>query len=204
MVDHYYTNNMHGPLNPFTYKVRLKSDTYEILSAQGIFSKSELDNASKLLIETTLNTISGTESILDLGCGNGVVGVSLKRQYPNLHLTFIDVNKRALALTKKNIKQFKFKLCETYLSNIFDKIPNSKFDLILTNPPYSAGRDVCIKFISDSFKHLNAGGKLFLVARHNKGGKYLSNIMFDVFDNMEEVDKKSGFRVYASILNPSE
>lgn len=165
-----------------------------MFSANGVFSKDELDNASKLLIEC-FEDVQG--DILDLGCGVGVVGISLLKNNPGLQVTFSDVNQRALKLTKKNLKYHDLK-GDVRQSDAFAKI-SGEFDFILTNPPMAAGRDKCYEIIEDSKKHLRSKGCLGLVARHKKGGKMLKKKMREIFGNVEDVDKSGGFRVYKSV-----
>ena len=100
-------------------------------------------------------------------------------------------------LTKKNLKLNDVK-GKTIQSDGFKKI-NEEFDAVLLNPPQVAGKDVCFMLIEESFTHLNKGGNLQIVARHNKGGKTLSEKMRSVFGNVEETAKGSGYRVYLSL-----
>jgi 16S rRNA G1207 methylase RsmC len=52
--------------------------------------------------------------------------------------------------------------------------------------------------IEKSKDFLKPGGTLQIVARHNKGGKSLSEKMNSVFGNVEDIAKKSGYRIYIS------
>lgn len=76
-----------------------------------------------------------------------------------------------------------------------------KFDVILTNPPQTAGREVCYKIIEEGFNHLNENGTLQLVARHNKGGETLQKKMNEIFGNAEKIGKDHGFTVYMARKN---
>jgi len=115
-------------------------------------------------------------------------------------MTLVDINERAIMLSDKNATQNNAE-CSIIHSDIFsDKSLNEKyFDIILTNPPFSAGKNICEQFISESYKHLNNNGSLQLVAPHNKGGASLKKKMQEIFGNSDEIAKKSGFRVYISI-----
>jgi 16S rRNA (guanine1207-N2)-methyltransferase len=193
---HYYDEKQESEDKRFLVEIKLKSDAFKLWSSSGIFSKNELDAATKLLIE---NAQIG-ENILDLGCGYGVVGIAILRkeekEKKNIKLAFSDVNERAVDLTKENLKQLGLK-GEVIKSDLFSGIPQS-FDTILTNPPYAAGREICFKLIEDSFEHLNKNGTLQLVARHNKGGSTLAKKMEEVFGNVETIAKSGGFHVYLS------
>ena len=108
-----------------------------------------------------------------------------------------DVNERALRLTRMNKKQLGVNVY-VKKSNLFEKL--DMFDCILTNPPYVAGRKTIYALIEQAKDHLNPGGSLQLVARHQKGGKMLEKKMKEVFGNVDVLGKKAGFRVYRSTI----
>jgi 16S rRNA G1207 methylase RsmC len=192
MAEHYFSEKQKSENKRFEVQVRLKNDSFKIMSAPGIFSKDELDTATKLLIE---NAVIG-KKILDLGCGYGVIGLSVLRKNKGVEVYFSDVNERALELTNENLKALNLN-GKVVKSNVFDNL-NEGFDTILSNPPMAAGRKVCFQIIEESFKHLEKDGILQIVARHNKGGRTLSDKMEEVFGNVEATAKSGGFRVYLS------
>ncbi|MCK5139036.1 MAG: extracellular solute-binding protein [Thermodesulfovibrionia bacterium] len=73
-----------------------------------------------------------------------------------------------------------------------------KFNTILVNPPQTAGKEICFQIIDNAKNHLKERGLLQLVARHNKGGSVLEKRMNQVFGNVEQVAKGSGYRIYVS------
>lgn len=192
---HYYSRQQEGEFKPFTFKAKASGLELEFTSAAGVFSKKELDFASRLLIENA--EIKKGASVLDLGCGIGIIGIFLKKLHPSIKLLFSDISMRALELTSINIKTNKID-GQLIDSNIYDNI-YGKFDVIVTNPPIAAGREVCFRMIEGAKDYLNKKGTLQLVARHQKGGRMLSEKMKEVFGNVKELVKKGGFRVYLSI-----
>ena len=114
----------------------------------------------------------------------------------------VEINERAYRLSKENVllNNLKDKI-DVYHGSMFEpfhKFHNKLFDVILLNPPQTAGRDICIKMIDQSYNRIRAEGTLQIVARHNKGGETLSRHMSDVFGNVREIAKNSGYRVYLS------
>ncbi len=76
-----------------------------------------------------------TMKILDLGCGSGAIGLTLKRLFPNSEVTLVDISKEALEVAKENAKRQEIKA--TFIeSNWFEKIPLEQYDIIVSNPPY--------------------------------------------------------------------
>ena len=195
-MTHYFDRQQSGPANEIKIPVRFAARTYEFISASGLFSRDHIDFATKTLIAAA--DLTNAKTVLDLGCGWGAVAVILALSNPDKEFAAVDMNDHAVSITKKNARLHRVKI-NVLQSNIFDRIEDSLFDCILTNPPYVAGREVCFKFITESFEHLNKNGSLQLVARHNKGGKILSQKMEETFGNMEVLDRSGGFRVYKSI-----
>ena len=197
MGEHYFSKTQSSSYEPFLITIRPKGqDPFELYSASGVFSLKHLDKGSEVLIR--YSQISPDSFVLDLGCGYGVVGISVYKKVSPLNIVFVDSSERAVKLTKKNLTLHKIK-AKVKQSNIFSNIDDLSFDVILTNPPYSAGRDVCKQFVTESFAHLNKEGSLQLVCRRQKGGDFFESFMKDIFGNVEVIGQKSGFRVYKSI-----
>lgn len=202
MTSHYYDEKQNSPLQEEEIFVHLFGKKYSFLSASGLFSREHLDIATKLLIEKS--DLAGAKKILDLGSGWGAVIVLIAsrlniegKKSDDYQLYASDINERAVRYTKKNALRNNI-FVEVRKSDILTSWDDEKFDVILTNPPYAAGRNICYSFIEQSFEHLNKNGSLQLVARHQKGGKMLAKKMEDVFGNVESVAISSGFRIYKS------
>jgi len=195
-MTHYYEKEQNSSLREKEINVSLNGQNFLFFSVSALFSKDHLDKATELLIKKA--DLTNAKEVLDLGCGWGPVAIILKLQNPEMNFTATDVSDRAIIYTRKNAKKHGVKI-EVIQSSLFENIDEKTFDTILTNPPYVAGRETCKNFILESFKHLKKGGSLQLVARHNKGGKFLGNYMKDLFGNVEHIAKQSGFRIYKSI-----
>lgn len=74
--------------------------------------------------------------ILDIGTGSGCIAIALAAHFPKAHITAIDINPEALVLAQKNATLNNIKNIEFLQSNLFEKLQNQKFDLIVSNPPY--------------------------------------------------------------------
>ena len=198
-MTHYYDKKQTSPVREEELTVRVAGLSLPFFVASGLFSRAHLDNATKLLIENA--DLRGATSVLDLGCGWGVVACVMKHLFPDLRVTESDINERAVRYTKKNAQKLKTDI-DVVNTNICEDL--ASFDVILTNPPYTAGRDVCYAFIEQSYAHLNDGGSLQLVARHQKGGKMLAKKIEEIFGNVDVIAKGSGFRIYRGIKNGSQ
>ncbi|MGM5481466.1 MAG: class I SAM-dependent methyltransferase [Nanobdellota archaeon] len=193
---HYYEEQQDSELKEEELRFSIRKKSYSMIAASGLFSKKKLDNATRVLIESA--DLSDDEDVLDLGCGWGPVAVVLKDIYPHISMIASDTNRRAIKYTVHNAKRYGVQV-KAVKSHLFEHIEKDYFDVILTNPPYVAGRKICFSFIEESYRHLKKNGRLHLVARHSKGGKVLSKKMESVFGNMKDIAKQGGFRVYVSV-----
>lgn len=73
-------------------------------------------------------------SVLDLCCGSGCIGISLKLYHPHIGLVLSDISKDALAVTQNNLSRYGLK-AEVICSNLFEAFTD-RVHMIVSNPPY--------------------------------------------------------------------
>ena len=194
-MEHYYSEQQKSSLNVKKIRQKIKNVEFEFYTASGIFSKDKIDKGTLILSENML--IGKNYNVLDIGCGSGVLGIVAAKLF-NAKVVMSDINKRAIMLAKKNINlnNIKAEICQ---GSLYEKIKEKDFDVILSNPPQTAGKELCFQLIEQSKSRLKNNGSLQLVARHNKGGSSLSSKMQEVFGNVKFIAKKSGYWVYMSV-----
>ncbi|MBS3114556.1 class I SAM-dependent methyltransferase [Candidatus Woesearchaeota archaeon] len=196
-MEHYYSTQQKSPLKIKKINQKIRKQEFEFYTASGVFSKEKIDKGTLILAENMI--IEKNNKVLDLGCGVGILGIVAAKLF-DANIIMSDINKRAVMLAKMNIKINNIK-AEIYQGSLYEKIKNNDFDVVLSNPPQTAGKEICFKLIEQSNEHLKNNGNLQLVARHNKGGKTLSKKMEEVFGNVRVIAKKSGYWVYVSKKN---
>lgn len=195
MTEHYYSEKQTSRLKIKEIESNLRGNILKFYTGSGVFSIGKVDKGTKLLIEKCI--VQPNWKILDLGCGYGVVGISIAKAFPSTQILMADINERAVKLSRMNVKLNNISNIEVRQSNLYQNI-QEKFDTILTNPPQTAGKKVCFEIIEKAKDHIKKGGLLQLVARHNKGGKELGKKMNEVFGNVKDIAKKAGYRVYVT------
>ena len=194
-MEHYYSEKQKSPSNLRKIKQKINNDDFEFCTASGVFSKDKVDKGTLILAENMI--IGRNYKVLDIGCGIGILGIVAAKLF-DADVVMTDINNRAVMLTRKNIELNNVK-AEIFQCNLYEKIKANNFDLILSNPPQASGKEICFQLIGQSKNYLKKNGSLQLVARHNKGGKMLSNKMQEVFGNVKVIAKKSGYWVYMSL-----
>ena len=190
-MEHYFTNNSHLKSEIRTISYENKGIVFTFFSDLGVFSKDKIDYGSRVLVETIIQQEKKYNNILDVGCGYGFIGIVLGK-LNEASVVFTDVNKRALHLCERNIKENKIK-GEIVLSNAYENITET-YDLIVTNPPIRAGKEVVLNIIRDARKHLKKDGELWFVIRKDQGVKSIIKCVEDIYKT-EVVKKDKGFYI---------
>ena len=144
---------------------------------------------TEILVEEAIkyaNQIKENVEILDMCTGSGCIGVALAKHVKNAKVTLVDISTKALEVAKKNAKENEVKEKVNFIqSDMFENI-KSKFDVIVSNPPYIKtkvineldlqvqnephlaldGGENGLKFyeilINEAPKYLKENGKIFL------------------------------------------
>lgn len=196
-MEHYFNQNPTTDKEISKFDWNIGKDRFYFYSSNSVFSKSGMDFGSMLLVETVIKDneeFSG--SILDLGCGYGPIGIILAKLLNKPSVTMSDVNERALELCLMNAKENKVEdRVKVISSAAFENISES-FDIIVTNPPIRAGKDVVFSFYEGAYEHLNNGGKLYVVIQKKQGAPSTKTKLESLFGNCETADKKSGYFIF--------
>jgi 16S rRNA (guanine1207-N2)-methyltransferase len=194
MVEHYFTERPSSLPKKGLLKCILRGYEFAFLTASGVFSRRRIDAGTRFLIESMILPDEG--SALDIGCGYGPIGITVAKLRPLLQVWMTDINRRAVALTRKNSRRNGVENVQVIHGSLYEPVKNLIFDTILTNPPISAGIGKVVEpIIMGAFEHLDHGGSLQLVVKSNKSGRTLSAIMEKKFGNFEIIARGGGYRV---------
>lgn len=195
-MSHYFSNEeLESNLKSTFVKVREKK--FKFYTDNGVFSKKGLDFGSRTLINKLIDLeLSG--KLLDVGSGYGVIGIILSSFF-NLKIDMIDVNKRAIHLAKMNIKENKVSNINVFYSNVYENV-DDKYDVIVTNPPIRAGKNIVYEILFGAKEHLITGGSLYFVINKDQGAKSVIRDLEKVA-NVEVLEKHKGFFIIKCIFN---
>ncbi|WP_244403845.1 class I SAM-dependent methyltransferase [Pyrolobus fumarii] len=174
----------------------LRGVTVEFRVSGDVFSADEIDEGTRLLVENARVPEEGT--VLDLGCGYGVIGITLAKAYPRLRVYMVDVNPRAVELARVNAKHNGVADRVVVLhGDLYEPVKGHRFDAIITNPPLAAGMDVVERIVREAPEHLNQGGSLQMVLK--KGADRIARVMDEVFGSHEVLLRKKGYTILMAV-----
>lgn len=165
----YFDNNENLDSRLRVLKYKYKDINFNFYSDLGVFSKDRIDYGSILLVETYLKYNSEPADVLDVGCGYGFIGCTIGKINGG-NIDMVDVNNRAIHLSKMNQKENGVLNLNIFNSYMYDNV-SRLYDVIITNPPIRAGKCVYLTIINEAFSHLKEGGVLWFVMRNNHGVK---------------------------------
>ncbi len=175
---------------------------------------------TELLVDLALECMPEDGKVLDLGTGSGAIAVSIARLRKSAAICAIDKSPAALEIAKENGRDLPN--IDYVESDWFEALPDEKYDLIVSNPPYIAegdehlkdlqfepslaltsgrdGLDAIRRIVQDAPSHLKAGGWLLFEHGYDQGGKcrkLLSKKFYEVatWRDLSGNDRVSGGRL---------
>ncbi len=137
----------------------------------GVFSAGKLDAGSRFLLENS-PTVSAGARLVDLGCGNGVLGTALAE--PDTDVMFLDKSYLALASAEATYSQaYPEGEARFVAGDGADEISDDSVDLVVNNPPFhddqALAEATAWKMFNDAFRILKPGGEFWVVGNRHLG-----------------------------------
>lgn len=197
-MEHYYTNNPTTKSQEKIINSKIADEYLKFYTDNGVFSKDGVDFGTRVLLES-FKSEKTEAKVADVGCGYGVISIYLAKKNPSYSFTMIDVNNRSLELSKKNIELNGIKNSINIVeSSSFDNV-EEEVDIVLTNPPIRAGKNVVHKIMLDSFNHLTEGGELWVVIQKKQGMASCKKLLEETFESVEVVKKNKGYYILRAV-----
>ena len=153
----------------WTIEDKQTNKTFTISNHANVYSREKLDIGARYFIEN-LPEIPPQAKVIDLGCGNGVIGLTLLASQPQAHINFYDESSMAIASAKMNIENNLPTLvqqCTFNLDDCLTSVASNSIDIIVCNPPFhqhNATTDhIAWQMFKDSYRVLKKGGELRII-----------------------------------------
>ncbi|MBE7064285.1 MAG: methyltransferase domain-containing protein [Ruminococcaceae bacterium] len=132
------------------------------------------------------------ETVIDLGCGYGTVGIWAAHFTKPENIYMLDINTNALECARKNAELNGFECLNIIESNGCENLDRAGFDIILSNPPYHTDFSVAKMFIEKGFNRLKVGGHMYMVTKRLD---WYKNKLSSVFGGVK-VNEIDGYYVF--------
>lgn len=179
-----------------TIETKFKNRGFIFKTTWGLFSPREIDEGTKLLINQL--DIKPEDLTLDIGCGYGALGLTIASLANKGQVHMVDKDFSAIEYAKKNAKINGLTNCEIYLSNAFSKVPEIKFDNIVSNLPAKVGNELLYIIMQDAKAHLKKGGRFYVVVISGLK-EYIKRNFNEIFGNYKKLKQGKTYLVAVAI-----
>lgn len=191
--------------------------------ARALIPRPETEELAEWILSWELPT---TQNVLDMGCGSGILGLTLAAERPAWRVTLADISSDALALAQENAKSLDLS-AEFTQSDLFSQLAGP-FDGIVANLPYvpesdratlsrevmhdpalalfggDDGLDIIRRFAPDAFHHLAPGGWIALEIGHDQASPVAEILQTAGFTDIETKSDLSGIPRFPRARKPKE
>jgi 16S rRNA (guanine1207-N2)-methyltransferase len=192
--DHYFSATPAGPDERRTLQVRLAGRDVEVSTATGVFSGGHVDLGTRVLLREVPDPPPEGD-LLDLGCGWGPLALAMALFSPDATVWAVDVNERALLLTRENAASLGITNIRTALP---DEVPDDvRFAAVWSNPPIRIGKPALHALLERWLTRLAPGAEAHLVVQRNLGADSLISWLDQHLDGLDvrKAGSAKGFRV---------
>ncbi|ECF7544331.1 23S rRNA (guanine(1835)-N(2))-methyltransferase RlmG [Salmonella enterica] len=157
---------------PQTLSWKLEDTGWTIHNHANVFSRTGLDIGARFFMQHLPENLDG--EIVDLGCGNGVIGLSLLAKNPQAKVVFVDESPMAVDSSRLNVETNlpeAFERCEFMINNALSGVEPFRFNAVFCNPPFHQKHALTDNIAWEMFHHarrcLKINGELYIVANRH-------------------------------------
>jgi 16S rRNA (guanine1207-N2)-methyltransferase len=174
-----------------TFTATLRGHAFTFHTTWGLFSPKAIDEGTQLLVDRV--EVNPTDTILDLGCGYGPLGLALAKLAPAGQTHMVDKDFVAIEYAGRNAQANGLTNTSVYLSNGLEEVPSGvTFDLIVSNVPAKIGSELLEIFLHDAYDRLNPGGHLYVVTISGLKD-YMKRHLTEVFGNYDKLKQSKTY-----------
>ena len=194
-VEHYFSASPAGEFRTAEIQVSLAGRQFSVETSGGIFSPDHIDAGTEALLRTVPEPPT-TGNLLDIGCGWGPIALTLALESPEARVYGVDVNERALELTRRNAARCGVENLTVSTPDALDA--GMSFDAIWSNPPIRVGKSELHGIMQAWIPRLATGGSAWLVIAKHLGADSFEKWLASEFSATHVVTRAAnhkGFRV---------
>lgn len=171
------------PVNPYPVYYQLENTDYQICNHANVFSRDSLDIGTRFFLQH-LPATPTVKDIVDLGCGNGLVGLVAAERNLNASIHFVDESFMAIASAEANFNRAfgESRVATFSVGDGLTGFESDSADLVLCNPPFhqqhSIGDQIAFSMFSEALKVLKTGGELWVIGNRHLNYHVLLSRLF--------------------------
>ncbi|MCW8918707.1 MAG: methyltransferase [Gammaproteobacteria bacterium] len=175
--------------SPYPVCYPLEGTTYRLCNHANLFSRDSLDIGTRFFLQHLPHHL-GTREVIDLGCGNGVVGLLVAADNPQARLHFVDESFMAVASARDNFQRNlgAGREAHFHVGDALSDFAPASADLILCNPPFhqgsAVGDHIARRMFRQSRRVLRTGGELWVIGNRHLG---YHQTLKTLFGNCEQI-----------------
>ncbi|HEX6487682.1 MAG TPA: methyltransferase [Candidatus Dormibacteraeota bacterium] len=190
---HYFSPTPDAPSERHLVRLRVSGVDVDLWTDRGVFAGERVDSGTVALLDEAPHPPDGAVDLLDLGCGYGPIAVTLARRAPKARVWAVDVNTRAVELTRENAY-----LCgcaNLHAGAPVDVPPEVRFAAIYSNPPVRVGKAALHGLLLEWLERLAPQGHAYLVVQRHLGSDSLAAWLESEGFEVARLASKRGYRV---------
>ena len=196
MDDHYFSADPAVAFKRAPVRASVWGHELALTSGSGVFAQGRVDIGTAVLFRETEPPTGGT--LLDLGCGYGVIGCALATAVPTSRVWAVDVNERAVLLANENAAALG--IADRFTATTPEGIPDDvELDEIWSNPPIRIGKDALHALLLTWLPRLRPGGRAVMVVGKNLGADSLQKWLGEQGYPTTRLASAKGFRVLETV-----
>lgn len=161
-----------APLNPYPIEWQLEDSEAVLINHANVFSRDKLDAGTRFFLQH-IPSGDNASKIIDLGCGNGIVGLIAAQINPNAKLIFTDESYMAVASAKANFGALfgATRSADFFTTDCLSGFARDSVDCVLNNPPFhhnnAISDAVAWQMFNDAKAVLKTGGQLWVIGNRH-------------------------------------
>jgi 16S rRNA (guanine1207-N2)-methyltransferase len=191
-MPHYFDPEPDAASAPRRIEVRLGDLSFSMQTDRGVFAHGRVDRGTHLLLARAPRPPESSQ-LVDVGCGAGVIALTMAQRAPTSTIWAIDVNERARRLCRLNAEQLG--LGNVRVAHPDEVDPHLRFAALWSNPPIRIGKHSLHELLQRWLGRLEPDGVAWLVVQRNLGADSLERWLGQRGHRTERTASRSGYRL---------
>lgn len=187
--------------SPYPVCYTLEGTAHRICNHANVFSRDSLDIGTRFFLQHLPSGLDGRD-VVDLGCGNGVVGLIAAERNPGARLHFVDESFMAVASARENFHHnLPGREARFQVGDALSDFAAASADVVLCNPPFhqgsTVGDQIARRMFRQAHRVLRRGGELWVIGNRHLG--YHKSLK-KLFGNCELVASNTKFVILRALV----